>query len=365
MLSHVVICGEEAHLPRRDQHWSLKSSGLRSPGDCFLLELLELGFCLEQILEFFLDFDFPSVRWKWLDSLRKSLTSNYVASVRSELGLPHTMAASEQCDSHGDSEQGREGETAIKVSKGMAETNKMSHLHATFCLFQPVQKPRCKGLEPRCPISECRLSKNLKPSSILHKKIMQYLILLMMKLHLKVIKQNLLILRKITGQSRSTILRKEIWETVETDFLRKVRSYLKASASSHFKEGYFIPFLSPQNFMRIWLDKINDLWAKCQEKWLKEDKGVEYLNLAENREVVLLSICCKCLGISSRPSADETKERWMDDGQHHFLEKKPRRAKKAGEITNPFMWKSRGEKTEVRLNPGTGRTFASGVLKYS
>lgn len=190
-------------------------------------------------------------------------------------------------------------------------------------------------------------------------KIMQYLILLMMKLHLKVIKQNLLMLRKITGQSRSTIL------VSCFHFLRKVRSYLKASASYHFKEGYFIPFLSPKNFMRIWLDKINDLWAKCQEKWLKEDKGVEYLNLAENRKVVLLSICCKCLGISSRPSADETKERWMDDGQHHFLEKKPRRAKKEGEITDPFMWKSGGEKTEVRLNPGTGRTFASGVLKYS
>ena len=62
VLSHVVIGGEEAHLPRRDQHWSLKNSGLRSQENCFLLEVLEVGFYLEQILECFLDFDFPSVR---------------------------------------------------------------------------------------------------------------------------------------------------------------------------------------------------------------------------------------------------------------------------------------------------------------
>lgn len=81
---------------------------------------------------------------------------------------------------------------------------------------------------------------------------------------------------------------------------------------------------------------MNDFWTKCQVKWLKDYKGVEYLNSAENKEKVL-SIHCKCPGISTRPSAEEAKKRLTDD-EHHFLKKKLRLSWKVGGISNPFIW---------------------------
>lgn len=55
-------------------------------------------------------------------------------------------------------------------------------------------------------------------------------------------------------------------------------------------------------------------------------------------------MCCKCLGISTRPSGDETKERLVADAQHLFLKKKPSCARKEEKIINPFVWKSRAKR---------------------
>lgn len=88
-----------------------------------------------------------------------------------------------------------------------------------------------------------------------------------MQLHLKDITQNLFIVQKNTHRG-SEQKHDSICDCSRGWIygLRKVNFYLKASASSHLKKVFFIPFPSPRNFMRIKVDNANDIWAKCQVK---------------------------------------------------------------------------------------------------
>lgn len=71
-------------------------------------------------------------------------------------------------------------------------------------------------------------------------------------------------------------------------------------------------------------------------------------------------MCCKCLGISTRPSGDETKERLVADAQHKrslvVLGKKRRLLTRSCGRVEP--------KDDVRLNSGTGSNFTCRVLKH-
>ena len=159
MLSFVQ---EEARLPRRDQHVNrIKSSGLRSLENCFLLWVLHAGFYLKQIPEF---------SWTWIFQSRKMVG---FLGIKPRFTWPGTQWAGAS-SAHGSlravmltwwlrTKEARRG--CLQGLKGHAG-NRQCHRTRPY---QSEQSPASPGirLEPRSPVSECRLSNNMHWSSVL------------------------------------------------------------------------------------------------------------------------------------------------------------------------------------------------------